>query len=78
VHVTIRGRLAAILLAAVPLVLLGALSGCKGGAEFSQKEMEQFKQGPPKEMPAEARQRMQTMPNGPRQGGPGPRPPIKQ
>lgn len=41
------------------LALVGAfgmtLAGCKSDAQFSQKEMQQLKEGPPKEMPPQAR-----------------------
>lgn len=44
------------LLAAVSLLTMGTvLTGCSRDAQFSGKELEQFKQGPPKEMPPEAR-----------------------
>lgn len=36
-----------------------ALAGCSGGSQLSQQEMNQIKQGPPREMPPEARQMME-------------------
>jgi hypothetical protein len=38
------------------LLLVGAiLAGCSRDAQFSEQEVQQFKQGPPKEMPPEAK-----------------------
>ncbi len=44
-------------LASICLLLLfgGLLAGCKGDAQLSNKEIEQFKSGPPKEIPPEAK-----------------------
>lgn len=45
-----------LLLAFVSLLAVGSiLTGCSRDAQFSEQEMQQFKQGPPKEMPPEAR-----------------------
>ncbi len=47
---------AAALVALGGLILAGGLlAGCKGDAQLSNKEIEQFKSGPPKEMPPEAK-----------------------
>jgi hypothetical protein len=44
-------------IAAMSLLLAGVLlAGCKSDAQFSKQETDQFKQGPPKEMPAQARE----------------------
>jgi hypothetical protein len=42
----------------VGALLIGSslLVGCRGAAQFSSKEADQIKQGPPKEMPVQARQ----------------------
>jgi len=44
-------------LLAIGIFLAGGclLAGCKGDAQFSDKEIQQMKQGPPKEMPPQAR-----------------------
>jgi hypothetical protein len=43
--------------AATSLLLAGVLlAGCRGNTQFSKQETDQFKQGPPKEMPAQARE----------------------
>jgi hypothetical protein len=62
-------------LCALGLVLAGSglLAGCKSDSQFSKKEIEQFKQGPPKEMPPEARKMLEEATkagHGPT-GGPG-------
>lgn len=46
----------------------GVLAGCKPDAQLSKQEVEQFKQGPPREMPAEARQILERQRGG--QGAP--------
>src|SRR5258708_4458944 len=52
------------------LLAAGLLAGCKGNAQFSKQETDQFKQGPPKEMPAQARE-MYNRPPQPAEGPPG-------
>jgi hypothetical protein len=44
---------------ALALALPTGLAGCQKGNELSEKEVQQVKQGPPPEMPAEARQVME-------------------
>jgi len=46
---------------AVALCLPMGLAGCQKGSELSEKEVQQIRQGPPPEMPAEARSAMQRM-----------------
>ncbi len=38
-----------------------ALGGCKSNSQLSDKELQQMREGPPAEMPAEARKAMQEM-----------------
>jgi hypothetical protein len=76
-------RLVRIVVVGGVVALVVLTSGCKPASQFSDKELEQLKQGPPKEMPAEARKAMQEMQQGanrptpPRpQGQPGPGAPF--
>ncbi|NLI00803.1 MAG: hypothetical protein GX446_15080 [Chthonomonadales bacterium] len=76
----IVARLVAVVCAAIGVL---ALAGCKPASQFSDKEMQQLKEGPPAEMPAEARKAMQDMrtganrPTPPRpKGQPGPGAPF--
>jgi hypothetical protein len=49
-----------VVMAAGALLFGGAvLTGCKTDSQYSQKELAEFKQGPPKQMPPEAMQVMQ-------------------
>ncbi len=64
-----RGWYAALLTALV----CGLLGGCKSDSAFSKEEMQQLKEGPPKQMPAQARELMSRMGQAGNQGAP-PRP----
>lgn len=54
-------------------LLLGALAGCKSDNTFSKAELQQLKEGPPKQMPPQAREMMSKMGQAGNQGAP-PRP----
>lgn len=56
------------------LVCLSAalLGGCKSDASFSDKEMQQFKEGPPAQPPPEAIQKMREGMQQPAPAGPPP------
>ncbi|MBM3492893.1 MAG: hypothetical protein FJX72_01015 [Armatimonadetes bacterium] len=53
------------------LTVLGGLVGCQSSGKFSDKELKQMQEGPPPEMPAEARKAMEGMNKG---GGTSPPP----
>ncbi len=61
-------KFAAVLAAGAVLFGGGLMTGCKRDAQLSDQELQQIKQGPPKEMPAEAAAAMRKM----GQGGPSP------
>ncbi|NUQ70794.1 MAG: hypothetical protein HUU17_08230 [Chthonomonadales bacterium] len=65
------------------VIAAGLIGGCKSGSSFSSEETKQLQQGPPKEMPPEARKAMEGMGQGdnravpPRpKGQPGPGAPF--
>jgi hypothetical protein len=51
-------------------IVLPLATGCSSQGQFSDKELQQMKDGPPPEMPAEARKKMEEMSKG--QGGTAP------
>jgi len=56
-----RGAVRNLVVLAAALCLPMGLAGCQKGSELSEKELKQVKEGPPPEMPAEARKVMQGM-----------------
>ncbi len=71
-RIRLSGWLLRVTVAAVLAVAMTGLAGCQRSG-FTKEEEQQLKQGPPAEMPAEARQAMERM----RQGGNVPPPPPR-